>query len=110
VTESARTMHEVELRLVKRLLRDTPNAAQLAKTINDLQVIDADDGGMGSFTVVSTRRQPRVASQLAELTFNDVDNVPVSVTLNVDQFGELFELDVFKGDFSPVHQIPDPLP
>tara|TARA_R110001606_G_scaffold371109_1_gene527795 strand:+ start:376 stop:507 length:132 start_codon:yes stop_codon:yes gene_type:complete len=30
----------------------------------------------------------------------------VSATLNVDQFGELFELDVFEGDFSPLREIP----
>jgi hypothetical protein len=31
--------------------------------------------------------------------------VPVSVALNVDQHGELFELDLWKVDFSPLQRI-----
>jgi hypothetical protein len=32
--------------------------------------------------------------------------VPVSVALNLDEQGELYELDIWKMDFSPLQRIP----
>jgi hypothetical protein len=33
--------------------------------------------------------------------FKDIDGTPVSAALNVDQQGNLYELDIWKVDFSP---------
>jgi hypothetical protein len=46
--------------------------------------------------------------QVAEAAFQDTDGIPVSLTLSVDKGGELFELDVFKADGSPLIHYPDP--
>ncbi|RLQ80943.1 hypothetical protein D9C83_10755 [Salinibacterium amurskyense] len=61
---------------------------------------------MGSLAIGPPSLERRFEDQVAEVTFFDVDGMWVSATLNVDQFGELSELDVFKGDFSTLREIP----
>ena len=46
----------------------------------------------------------------AELEFTDVDGVPVSVALFVDDDGTPLELDMWKVDFNPLIEIPVDLP
>ncbi|MBH0110721.1 hypothetical protein I6E81_11135 [Salinibacterium sp. NG22] len=75
-------------------------------TFPDISVLEMDDGGMGSLTIRGRAVEERVERQVAEVTFFDSDGMWVSATLNVDQFDDLFELDVFKGDFSPLIEIP----
>jgi len=38
----------------------------------------------------------------------DRDGVLVSITINSDQFGKLYEVDFWKTDFSPLQQYPEP--
>lgn len=65
-----------------------------------------DDSGMGSlaFSPISPSRS--FGRTAAECMFSDQDGVSVSAALNLDQHGEPLELDVFKGDFSPLVQWP----
>jgi hypothetical protein len=70
-----------------------------------------NDGGMGSLRLFpggidDTSRSFGRELVLAE--FPDTDGVPVSVALNLDAQGSLYELDVWKVDFSPLLQWPDP--
>lgn len=69
------------------------------------------DGGMGSLLLLppdtNAEEVRRMGAEVAEVEFLDSDGVTVSATLNVDQHGRLFELDVFKTDFSPLLQIPE---
>ena len=44
--------------------------------------------------------------EVSRLQFKDQDGIEVSVSLNVDQFGQLFEVDIWKVDFSPLIRIP----
>jgi len=93
------------------LLASKPSIASLIGTLNDLRVTEMNDGGMGSLLLI-----PKGASQtsrsfgeqlvLGEIT--DSDGVPVSVALNADRDGNLYELDVWKVDFSPLLTWPDP--
>lgn len=39
----------------------------------------------------------------------DEDGVPVEIALNLDTNGNLFELDIWKVDFSPLRRLPQPL-
>jgi hypothetical protein len=48
----------------------------------------------------------RFGARVAELTFKDQDGVDVIASLNLDQNGLPFEVDVWKTDFSPVVEIP----
>ena len=40
--------------------------------------------------------------------FTDLDGVPVSVALNLDSEGKLYELDLWKVDFSALRRWPQP--
>jgi hypothetical protein len=48
----------------------------------------------------------RFGERVAEFCFEDADGIDVLVSLNVDQGGHPFELDVWKTDLSPVVQFP----
>lgn len=63
------------------------------------------DGGMGSLRFPGVE-QRRYGSTLAEAEFRDADGTPVSVALMLDEAGDLFELDIWKVDFSPLVRIP----
>lgn len=71
-----------------------------------LFAIPLDDGGMGSFLILQANTTPKdsrkFGKQASEYQFNDEDGVPVLVTLNLDENGGLFEVDVWKADYSPV--------
>ena len=66
-------------------------------------------GGMGGFRFVAAGgERPRLGHVLAEADFDDADDVPVTVTLNLDDRDRLYELEVWKGDFSNLKRFPDP--
>ena len=72
-------------------------------------VSDMQDGGMGGLFLFPSGipREGRVfGRQASDYQFLDKDLVDVIATLNLDQFGELFELDVWKTDFSNLIQFP----
>lgn len=66
-----------------------------------------NDGGMGSIKFVGpdTTAQ-KYGSTIAEAEFYDDDGVTVSTALFLDQYGKLFELDIWKVDFSPLRRYP----
>lgn len=45
---------------------------------------------------------------LVEVRYIDCDRIPVSIALNVDQHGRLYEMDFWKVDFSPLKRYPKP--
>lgn len=98
-------MHEKELLLC--LL----NEAKLPITISidDIMVEVMNDGDMGSLYIVYPNKQRptrRMKECIAEKEFFDSDNIPISVTLNVDDDDDLFEIDIWKVDSSPVIKYP----
>lgn len=100
-----RPLEEKEANLVKCLLKNT-NYEHL--DLSGRMVEDMEDGGMGSIKfIASDDQQGRSAKQVAELLFEDSDNIPISVSVNVDQYGDLFELDIWRVDFNPVQRYPD---
>lgn len=64
-----------------------------------------NDGGMGSLRFVGAAGC-RFGGKVAEAEFKDEDGTLVLATLYVDQYGDLFELDIFKGDFNRLISIP----
>lgn len=74
-------------------------------------VNNMDEGGTGSLTIQYTDgkkyEQRRFGRELSEYTFKDKDRVPVTVTLNLDEDDNLYELDVWKLDFSSVIAYPE---
>lgn len=70
---------------------------------------DLDDGGMGSLSlypqeiVCQTRS---LGSLVSDCQFRDIDGVSVIASLYLDKEGLLYELDMWKTDFSPLKVIP----
>lgn len=75
----------------------------------DCVVEDMADGGMGSIRFINDRQVSRsFGATIAEATYVDADGVTISIALNVDERGDLFELDIWKVDFSPLSCYPAP--
>jgi hypothetical protein len=78
----------------------------------NLLVQQMNDDGMGSLylfpngIMVNNRLFGECVS---EHIFLDKDGIEVIVSLNVDQHGDLYELDIWKTDFSPLICIPKTL-
>lgn len=75
-----------------------------------LKVAEMEDGGMGSLRLVPRGLElaaRRFGSLLAELQFRDADGVEVLASLNADETGVPFELDIWKSDFSKLIRLPD---
>jgi hypothetical protein len=106
--ESIRKPTHEELQILSQLI----NKAGIRVSSNwkqDLLVRPLTDGNMGSLRLI-TGTEPiekqSFGSQSADLEFLDADNVTVIATLNLDKKGELFELDIWKTDYSPLISYP----
>ncbi len=100
-----RHLHKSEFELMKVLLAKAGDTRALEDRLSRLCVQVMADGGMGSLYLVNGSRNPeerRFGKCVAELEFNDVDGVVILASLNVDKDGDLYELDIWKTDFSPV--------
>jgi hypothetical protein len=65
------------------------------------------DGKMGSIRFARDER--RIFGKVsAEAQCTDEDGVCVSITINGDNKGDLFEVDFWKVDFSPLKRYPQP--
>ncbi|HRI35934.1 MAG TPA: hypothetical protein PK765_02445 [bacterium] len=68
-----------------------------------------NDGGMGSVKFVYDSDTLAIfGTEIASALYCDTDGVPVSITVNLDQAGRFFELDIWKVDFSPLQRFPRP--
>jgi hypothetical protein len=104
-----RHLWEGERALLEKMVRGTSFEGQILHNIDDLLVEEMNDGGMGSLRFDSDQLGKRLfGRQLSEATFVDEDGVVVSATLNLDQDGQLFELDLWKVDNSRLHRYPVP--
>lgn len=103
---------------MKLIRKPLPQEEQLLETLieltnlqfnenwkTNLLVAPMSDGGMGSL-----RLYPKgildnhvfFGKQVSDYQFFDEDNVPVIASLNLDNHGDLYELDIWKTDFSPL--------
>ena len=83
----------------------TALAPGFGRRLDDALVTEMQDGGMGSIRFVGGKDRRRAGS-FAEATYLDDDGVTVSIELNVDEGGRLFELDFWKIDFPPLRRYP----
>jgi len=91
-----RKLNLTEIEIITKLL----DIAKLQIDITQLLVNPVDDGGMGSLSIGENYDNRQLGEQVAEYMFKDLDGTPVSAALNVDESGELYELDIWKVDFS----------
>ncbi len=102
-----RPLRKEEIELIFSFLGTTTHDVGLMDVLQSSRVIDMRDGGMGSIRFVKTK--PRVFGKvLREAQYIDVDGVCVSITINTDNLGDLFEVDFWKVDFSPLKRYPKP--
>ena len=96
-----RKLNHNEETLLSKLL----NIAKIDVDLNKIEVIELNDGGMGSLGIGVGYESREFGQQVAEYQFKDSDGVTVSATLNIDTDGALYELDIFKTDFSPTRSL-----
>jgi hypothetical protein len=78
--------------------------------MNGLRARPIDDGKMGSLLLIPNGiliAERKFGQRVSEVRFLDVDGVSVLASLNLDDAGNLFELDIWKTDFNPLIDIPD---
>ncbi len=103
-----RRLSSAEVKLISYLVRDTPEGARIIASLEDLFVEEMDDGGMGSLQViVEGEDHRRYGGTVAHMDSHDVDGMYLLISVIVDTDDNFYELDVFKGDFSPLIKIPD---
>ncbi|MDI3380742.1 DUF6984 family protein [Xenophilus aerolatus] len=97
-----RPLFECEIPLMRWLI----SKAQRHDSFRGLTVGPMDDGQMGSLRIGLAGESRRFGRSLAEAEFEDRDGTLVIATLNADSEGQLFELDVWRVDFSPLQRWP----
>jgi len=68
-----------------------------------------NDDGMGSLRLYpdgSEAIDRKFGKQVSECQFIDKDRIEVIASLNLDQIGSLYELDIWKTNFEKLLQIP----
>ena len=112
VSTQFRNFTSEEKGLISFLMRAVrKDEGYITKFFSETQCFNLNDGGMGSLrfmpidnTLASDTR--KFGHVMSSCNFNDEDGVLVSVALYADSFGNPFELDVWKVDFSPLVRIP----
>jgi Domain of unknown function (DUF6984) len=102
-----RPLREEEIELIASLIRRIASSETLKGALKSLRVRGMKDGNMGSIRFARDERRifDRV---LAEAQYTDADGVCVSIAINGDDKGDLFEVDFWKVDFSPLKRYPKP--
>jgi hypothetical protein len=106
-TNSGRSLRQEEQELIRSLLSGVLTEETLENTLSASRVVDMQDGGMGSIRFVQPEPR-RFGKAIVEAQYVDSDEILVSIAVNVDQNGELFEMDFWKVDFSPLKRYPKP--
>jgi len=102
-----RLLREEEKILFTHLLRSHDNFHYYKMAINSCKVRDMLDGGMGSVEFFY-REKKRLGGTLAEFQYTDIDDILVVITIYYDCDGNLYEIDFWKVDFSPLIRYPSP--
>ena len=103
----SRPLREEELVLIRSLHTGVYPAKALECALETSCVMDMQDGGMGSIRFIGDEPHS-FGKALVEAQYLDSDGVLVSIAVNVDKNGQLFELDFWKVDFSPLRRYPKP--
>lgn len=107
--ESNRKVSKEEEKLIEFLIKTS------SKIISDdwkngLLARQIEDGGMGGLQLIprGINNQDRIfGEQVSEYVFKDIDGIDVIASLNLDEEGNLFELDIWKVNFEPLLKFPD---
>lgn len=101
-----RPLNLPELGLLIYLLRGEPGAERLLPQLHAAEVAPLHSSGVGSLRFLNPMPNRHLGEKIAGTQFLDEDGVPVLVALYLDQEGELYELDCWKADETPLRRIP----
>lgn len=68
---------------------------------------DGKMGGLYLFPNGTLNEKRMLGRTVSEYQFKDKDGIDVIASLNLDEKGDLFELDIWKTDFSPLISFPE---
>ena len=103
-----RPLRTEEKELLLSVIQHLANSLDLLSEIDEVLVEDLSDGGMGSVRVIRDNSYlKRKAMPYAQAMYIDEDSVLISVQINSDSFGRLYEIDIWKTDFSSVKRYPN---
>jgi hypothetical protein len=106
-----RYITEKEYNLVKFLIEKIGLKSKSIMLSKKLLVEELKDGGMGSlrfhYTDINLDKR-QFGKAIVEARYLDKDGIMVSVVVNIDSEGFIYELDVWKVNSSPVKISPDP--
>ena len=106
VASHERFLRQEEKNLVRQLLEQTRRGNEVLESLDSIKVHDLADGGMGSVRTLPLDDEKRKAIPIASANYADSDNTLINAQINCDESGRLFEIDIWKADFSPVVRYP----
>lgn len=101
---NARPIRTEELEVIRHLLKIADD--KIERYIPGF-VTEMADGGMGSLKFEGNNER-KYQTGLIGAKYIDKDEVAVFITLNLNDRNELFELDIWKTDFSKLIKFPKP--
>jgi hypothetical protein len=103
-----RPLKREETAVIARLLEMVPDEAR-PQFEQGMLVEEMLDGGMGSLLFIDeSGRSRRMGRELVTAEYIDEDQIPVLISINLDEEGDLFELDFWKVNFMPLKRYPRP--
>lgn len=102
--KESRALTVAERRLLERFVTG-PFRATILEALDRYLVVPMCDDGMGSVKIVGPETR-EFGETIGECSCRDSDGTPVSIAINVDQDGHLFEIDIWKVDFTPLIAFP----
>lgn len=105
--EQSRDFKKIEIDLIGYLARKAKYLLD-KHWYNDYKALPMNDGGMGSILLIPKnlpQKERFFKAQISDCLLKDIDNMDVLISLNIDQNDFLFELDIWKCDYSPVKEI-----
>lgn len=97
-----------ELHMIDYLIRES-SLLELLSQKENLMVRPLNDGGMGSLILLPQNVDDNkrfFGKQISDYLYKDVDDIDVLISLNIDDKGYLFELDIWKINFDPLIEFP----
>lgn len=112
MTRPSRELRDEERALLLALARiaKIDNGLVSQEALDNARVRDMPDGGMGSirFAPSGDGTNRSFGNAAGELWYVDADGVAVTFCLSLDNHGDLYEVDAWKVDFSPLKRFPQP--
>ena len=102
-----RPLTKAEADLLTALIDMMPDGARIRRQIAGARVQEMKDSRMGSLRFINGGSH-RMHGEPIAAKATDEDGVPLEISINLDENGDLFELDIWKVDFSPLRRLPEP--